>query len=92
LRSAFGIAGLLHIEVRPIEVPTPFRDFDDFWTPFLGGQGPAPGYAMSLEPSRRDALQERIRARLPIMADGSIDLVARAWAVRGAAPVHPRRP
>jgi hypothetical protein len=23
-------------------VATYFRDFDDLWTPFLGGQGPAP--------------------------------------------------
>ncbi|MGQ0543721.1 MAG: hypothetical protein ACT4P3_00095 [Betaproteobacteria bacterium] len=63
-----------------------FRDFDDFWTPFLGGQGPAPGYCMSLSEERRAALRERIRAALPIAADGSIPLIARAWAVRGRAP------
>jgi hypothetical protein len=28
-------------------------------------------------------LRERIRAALPVAADGSIALVARAWAVRG---------
>jgi len=32
---------------------------------------------------RRGALRERIRAELPIAKDGSIDLIARAWAVRG---------
>jgi hypothetical protein len=31
----------------------------------------------------RAALRERIRAHLPIAADGSIPLIARAWAVRG---------
>jgi len=62
---------------------TRFRDFDDYWGPFLGGQGPAPGYAMSLSEERREALRERIRERLPISPDGSIDLVARAWAVVG---------
>jgi len=31
----------------------------------------------------RAALRERIRAQLPIAADGSIPLIARAWAVRG---------
>ena len=71
------------IQVHAIDVPTRFRDFDDYWTPFLGGQGPAPGYAMSLSDEQRDALRDRIRARLPIAGDGSIDLVARAWAVRG---------
>jgi SAM-dependent methyltransferase len=37
-------AGLIEVAGRPIEVPTSFRDFDDYWTPFLGGQGPAPSY------------------------------------------------
>jgi SAM-dependent methyltransferase len=76
-------AGLLEVESRAIEVPTRFRDFDDYWSPFLGGQGPAPGYAMGLDEDRRSALRERIRRSLPIAADGSIALVARAWAVRG---------
>ncbi|MEP7359226.1 MAG: SAM-dependent methyltransferase, partial [Anaerolineales bacterium] len=58
-------------------------DFDDYWQPFLGGQGPAPAYAMSLSEERRAALRERLRATLPTEVDGSIPLVARAWAVRG---------
>lgn len=79
-------AGLREVQVVPIDVPTRFRDFDDYWTPFLGGQAPAPGYAMSLSEERRGALRERIRAKLPIARDGSIDLIARAWAVRGRTP------
>jgi hypothetical protein len=71
------------VEVRPIEVATVFRDFDDYWSPFLGGQGPAPSYLMSISGERRTALRERIRAGLPFALDGSIPLVARAWAVRG---------
>lgn len=85
LRTLFAEAGLLDVQVRAIDVPTRFRDFDDYWSPFLGGQGPAPTYAMSLDEVRRDALQRRIRAGLPIAADGSIELEARAWAVRGRA-------
>jgi hypothetical protein len=69
--------------VRPIDIPTVFRDFDDYWSPFLGGQGPAPGYAMSLTEERRATLRERIRSTLPFEPDGSIHLTARAWAVRG---------
>jgi SAM-dependent methyltransferase len=76
-------AGLRDVETRAIDVPTHFRDFDDYWSPFLGGQGPAPGYAMSLDGARRDALRDHLRARLPIEPDGTIDLIARAWAVRG---------
>ena len=83
LKELFQGAGFHHVEVTSIEVPTVFRDFDDYWSPFLGGQGPAPSYLMSLSDERRDTLRERIRAGLPISADGSISLVARAWAVRG---------
>jgi SAM-dependent methyltransferase len=90
LQSAFEGAGLEKVEVRAIDAPTRFRDFDDYWMPFLGGQGPAPSYATSLDPSRREALRERIREALSIREDredGSIHLVARAWAARGTVPV-----
>ena len=83
LAELFARAGLRDVEVRPIDVPTDFRDFDDYWSPFLGGQAPAPGYAMSLSEERRGALRDRIRSKLPIGKDGAIHLIARAWAVRG---------
>jgi SAM-dependent methyltransferase len=83
LARLFGDAGLADVQVRAIDVPTVFRDFDDYWNPFLGGQGPAPGYAMSLSEASRSALRDRIRSTLPIAGDGSIPLTARAWAVRG---------
>jgi SAM-dependent methyltransferase len=86
LTALFTQAGLRKVQVRPIDVPTKFRDFDDYWTPFLGGQAPAPGYAMSLSEERRSALRDRIRTKLPIASDGSIELIARAWAVRGHTP------
>ncbi|MCK6431298.1 MAG: methyltransferase domain-containing protein [Burkholderiaceae bacterium] len=76
-------AGLEGVEVTAIDVPTSFADFDDYWQPFLGGQGPAPAYAMSLDETARARLRDRIRERLPVQADGSISLTARAWAVRG---------
>jgi len=76
-------AGLREVTSAAIDQPTLFGDFDDYWTPFLGGQGPAPGYCASLAPAARDALRERLRASLPTMVDGRIPLVARAWAVRG---------
>jgi SAM-dependent methyltransferase len=76
-------AGLSHVEVRAIDVHADFKDFDDFWSPFLGSQGPAPGYVMSLTESRRAQLRERLYNSLPFALDGSIPLILRAWAVRG---------
>lgn len=86
LAELFKLAGLGEVEVRPIDVTTRFRDFGDYWSPFLGGQAPAPGYAMSLSEERRAALRERLRSDLPIAKDGSIHLIARAWAARGHKP------
>jgi SAM-dependent methyltransferase len=83
LQQLFQDSGLKDVEVRAIDISTEFKDFDDYWSPFLGGQGPAPSYAMSLSEERRAALRERIKADLPIASDGSIALVARVWAVRG---------
>lgn len=83
LWNLFLDAGLNDVVTRAIDVPTHFENFDDYWNPFLSGQAPAPHYAMSLSEEKRAALRERIRAQLPHNADGSIDLIARAWAVKG---------
>ena len=82
LEKLFVGAGLEGVEVKPIDIPTPFADFDDYWQPFLGGQGPAPAYAMSLEETARARLRDRIRERIPTAANGAISLTARAWATR----------
>jgi SAM-dependent methyltransferase len=83
LTALFHDAGLAKVEARPIDVPTVFRDFDDFWAPFLGGQGPAPGYVRSLPAHHRIKLRDHLRAMLPVSPGGSIPLIARAWAIRG---------
>lgn len=42
LEALFRGAALEDVESRAIDVRTRYRDFDDYWRPFLGGQGPAP--------------------------------------------------
>jgi hypothetical protein len=84
LRALFVDAGFADVDVGSIVVPTVFADFDDYWSPFLGGTGPAPQYATSLDDRDRSALREALRGRLPAEDDGSIHLTARAWAVRGS--------
>jgi SAM-dependent methyltransferase len=76
-------AGLSGVATFAIDILAVFREFDDYWSPFLGGQGPAPAYAVSLSDERRAALRERIRTHMPFSPDGSIRLTARAWAARG---------
>lgn len=85
LEALWRDAGLTAVEARAIDVPTVFEDFDDYWSPFLGGQGPAPAYVAALDDDRRTALRERLRSSLPVEADGTIRLLARALAARGKA-------
>jgi SAM-dependent methyltransferase len=84
LRDLFASAGLGDVDVTAIDVPTVFAGVDDLWQPFLGGQGPAPGYCASLPEERRRDLRDRLLAVVPRRADGTIPLQARAWAVRGS--------
>jgi SAM-dependent methyltransferase len=83
LRALWRGAALRAITVEPVEIPTVFATFDDYWQPFLGGQGPAPGHVAALAADQRAALRELVRAHLPTRNDGSIRLTARAWAVQG---------
>ncbi|HMN27386.1 MAG TPA: methyltransferase domain-containing protein, partial [Caldilineaceae bacterium] len=58
LQALFEEAGLHSVSVRAIDIPTLFRDFDDFWQPFLGRQGAAPTYLASLDSETRDRIRE----------------------------------
>lgn len=85
LEALFRAAGLGDVRCEPIEIPTEFSTFDDYWRPMLGGTGPAPSFVASLDADRRGELARRLEQALPHGADGSIALTARAWAVRGVA-------
>jgi hypothetical protein len=85
LVALFRGGGLGQVACESIEIPTRFSTFTEFWTPFLGGTGPAPSYVASLESRQREALAEHLERSLPREADGAICLVAKAWVVRGIA-------
>jgi SAM-dependent methyltransferase len=72
--------GLQDIDEEPLTIEMAFGSFDDYWQPFLGGQGPAGVYVSSLAESARHAVESQLRDRL---ADTGLSLRARAWAVRG---------
>jgi SAM-dependent methyltransferase len=76
--------GLADVQEVPLTVPLTFTSFDDFWAPFLLGQGPAGAYVATLSKERQTALEQRLRTRLlGDEADRAIDLRARAWAAKG---------
>ncbi|MHC5111489.1 MAG: class I SAM-dependent methyltransferase [Planctomycetota bacterium] len=86
LRDLWLGAGLEDVKVEALSTPMRFASFDDFWLPFLEGQGPAGAYVASLAEDDRTRLGERLRNRLVNDDTGQITLAARAWAVRGLAP------
>lgn len=96
LTAAFEDAGMTAVDTTALEVLAAFADFDDYWCPFLGGQGPAPAYAMTLSEEHRAALKDKLESALPPALGGGISLKARAWAVRGTrhgdAQAHCREP
>ena len=86
LADLFRATNLEAVEVRALDVPTEFIGFNDYWSPFLRGQGPAGSYCVSLSEDDRVLLRNHLEKTMPIRSDGSIHLIARAWAVRGAIP------
>ncbi len=48
--------GLHNVEEQPLTIDMAFSSFDDYWQPFLCGQGPAGVYVSSLTESGRHAL------------------------------------
>ncbi|MEZ5097158.1 MAG: class I SAM-dependent methyltransferase [Nocardioides sp.] len=85
LAALWADAGLAEVATMALEVTERFGSVDALWAPFLGGQGPAPGYVATLAPERREAVRAVFQDRLPVAPDGTVALTARAFAVRGAA-------
>lgn len=87
LATAWRQAGLAEVRETALTIRMDYRDFDDFWAPYLRGQGPAAGYVGGLDATARDRLREAVRrAYLDGEPDGPRSYAATAWAVRGVAP------
>ena len=84
LAELFQAGGMQNVETHALDAPTVFKNFDDYWSPFLRGQRPAGAYCVSLSQDDRDLLRKRLEGALPVNDDGTISLIARAWAVRGS--------
>ena len=83
LQALFRDLGLNEVSCRAIEIPMVFRDFAEFWNPFLGKQGAAPTYLASVDDETRARIRALLQSRLIPAADGTIAMTARAWAVQG---------
>ena len=81
-------AGLKNVQEQPVDIEMRFESFEDYWGPFLLGQGPAGTYAATLDASALQRLRDELKRRLPLIGeDVSFVLPARAWVVCGTVPV-----
>jgi SAM-dependent methyltransferase len=79
LADIFSDAGLREIEATSLTVRVKVRDFDEWWTPFTLGVGPAGEYVARLDPARREEVRARCAELLP--ADGPFEITGTAWTV-----------
>lgn len=73
-------AGLVDVEPFELTVSLHVESFEEWWTPYTRGVGPAGSYVAGLTPDAREALKDRLRDVLP---DPPFDDAATAWGVRG---------
>ena len=88
LAGLFRTAGLVDVQEKALEITSPFTSFEDYWNPFLEGQGPAGSYVATLTKDQRSALRDRLKARLlrRLNAGGGFNLRTRVWSARGTVP------
>lgn len=87
LPALFHGNGLKDIERRSLTIRMDFANFEDYWQPFLGGQGPVGAYFAQLAPELKAQIKQAVRdAYCSGAADGERSLTATAWAVRATVP------
>jgi SAM-dependent methyltransferase len=84
LPQLFKTARLDRVEGTSITIRMDYANFDDYWQPLCGGQGPVGTYLVGLDPDLRAHIEEAVaRAYRSGAPDGPRSLTATAWAVRG---------
>lgn len=87
LVAAWHAAGFVDVAEAYLTIRMEFADFEDFWSPYLGGQGPGGVYVAGLDPVVREKLKAQVRrAYLDGEPDGPRSYACSAWAVKGTAP------
>ena len=83
LKELFEKNTLTNIEMKDLIIQTEFRNFEDYWIPFLRGQGPSGEFLTSLNEKERNLIKNKLLEKLPYSEDGTITLKARSFAIKG---------
>jgi SAM-dependent methyltransferase len=86
LQSLFEGAGLQEIAMRTIDVTSSFASFDELWSVQTPTFNPLTKAVAALSGADRARLIEKVRAGLPVSADGGVAYSARAHAVKACIP------
>jgi SAM-dependent methyltransferase len=87
LEAAWRRAGLTDVTGGTITTWLEYANFDDYWSPFLSGDGPAGQMVMSLTPRQRETLRSQVRhVFLSGRPDGARSFIAAAWICKGIVP------
>lgn len=84
LSALWRECGLRDVLTQTFEISMAFASFDDYWQPVLGRSTPTSAFVAGVNERTGGALAKLLREKINHMEpDGSFDLAARAFAVRG---------
>jgi SAM-dependent methyltransferase len=87
LSRLWQASGFRDIDSGSLTIRMDYANFDDYWEPLLGGQGPFGAYVAGLPDGRRAVVRAAVRdAYRSGGPDGPRSLTATAWAIRGRVP------
>lgn len=87
LLDVFDATGLADLRRASITIRMDYADFNDYWQPMLGGQGPVGSYVAGLATDKRRLIEDAVRrAYCSGSPDGERSLTGTAWAVCGRVP------
>jgi SAM-dependent methyltransferase len=85
LAELWRAVGLGSVRFGSLVTSAKYAGFEDLWSAFLNGVGPAGAFCKSLDEDARATLSDVLRRRLGVGTE-PFDLTARAWAVAGRVP------
>ena len=87
LGDAWRRAGFGSVAETSLVIRMEFAEFDDYWSPYTGGDGPGADYVKTLGEAQRVRLKDALHAAyLDGEPDGPRSYAGLAWAVKGVVP------
>ena len=86
LSELFASAELDRVEEAELTISVEHEDFDDWWSPFTLGVGPAGAYVRTLGEKELASVRDRCRQ---LLGEGAFKVTATAWAARGMPGRYP---